>query len=110
MNNNSKLLSVISHVACLFTSAILAIAVPVILLSIAEDEVSKGNAREAINFQITMFIWAIIGVILAFVGIGFVILFVVAAWSIIAPIIKIIQVLNTPDQTARYGFIFRFVK
>lgn len=108
--NNSKLLSVISHVACLFTSTILAIAVPVILLSIAEDEVSRANAREAINFQITMFIWAIVGLILSFVGVGVVILIAVAVGSIIGPIVKIIQVLNTPEQPARYSFIFRFVK
>jgi len=108
--NENKLLSVLSHVACLFTSAILSIIVPIVLLWMAQDDVTKANAREAINFQISMFIYAIIGFVLAFVGVGFLILFVLAFWSIIAPLIKIIQVLNNPAQPARYGFITRFVK
>lgn len=108
--NENKLFSVVAHAACYFTSVIVGLVIPVALLSLSDDEMVKANARESINFQITMIIWAAIGVVLAFVGIGFFILIAVAIWNFVAPAIKIIQVLNTPDQPARYGFIFRFVK
>jgi len=109
-STESSLLSVIAHGCALFTSFIVSIVGPIAILAIADNDTVKANAKESLNFQITMMIFALISLPLCLVGVGFVTLFIVAIWSIIAPIIAMVKVANNPAAAHRYGWIFHFFK
>jgi uncharacterized protein len=102
-----KILSVLCHGACFFSATVVAVGIPIAILFLTEDSVVKANAREALNFQITVFVAAIAAILLAFVLIGFIFFFPIALFSVIFPIIAMIKVLDQPDQPYRYPFIFR---
>ena len=104
----NSFLSVIAHLCALFTSLCVSVFGPIVILLIADNETVKQNARESLNFQLTMFIYAIISIPLCFFVIGFFTLGIVAIWSIIAPIIAMIKVANNPGTAHRYGGIIHF--
>ncbi len=106
----SSLLSILAHLCALLTSLCVSILGPIVILAIAESEVVKQNARESLNFQLTMIIFALISLPLCLVGVGFVTLFIVAIWSFIAPLIAMIQVASHPETPHRYGMIFHFFR
>lgn len=106
----SSLMSILAHLCALFTSLCVSILGPIVILAIADNDVVKQNARESLNFQLTMIIFALISIPLCFFVIGFVTLFIVAIWSIIAPIIAMIKVANHPETPHRYAMIFHFFR
>ena len=107
--DNRKFLSLLCHGACLFSAAIVSVGIPIVILFTTQDSVVKANAREALNFQITLFIAGIIGALLMFVLVGFVILPIVALVSIIFPIIAMVKILERPDQPYRYPLALRLI-
>jgi len=102
---DGMLLSILAHGSSLFTSFVVSILVPIIILASSEDETVKENAREAINFQINLIIWALISLAACIILVGFAMLFVLAAWSFIVPIIAMVRVLNAPEKPHRYSLI-----
>ena len=102
-----RILSALCHGACFFSATVVSVGIPIAILILTDDSVVKANAREALNFQLTVFVAAFISALLILVLIGVVLLFIVAAFSFIVPIIAIISVLDQPDRTYRYPFIFR---
>ena len=102
-----RILSALCHGACFFSATVVSVGIPIAILILTDDSVVKANAREALNFQLTVFVAAFISALLILVLIGFLLLFVVAAFSFIVPIIAIISVLDQPDRPYRYPFIFR---
>jgi uncharacterized protein len=102
-----KVLSALCHGACFFSATVFSIGIPLAIFFIVEDPIVKANAKEALNFQLTVFTWAIIGGILTIVLIGFVILAIVGLFSVIAPLIAIFSVLTNPNDPYRYGLIFK---
>jgi uncharacterized protein len=104
-----KVLSILCHGACFFSATIVAVGIPIAILALSEDPVVKANAREALNFQITVFAAAIIGIVLILVLIGGPLLLALGIFSVILPIIAMIKILDQPDQPYRYPFIFRVV-
>lgn len=107
--NQRKLLSALCHGAIFFSSTIVTVAIPIVILFITEDSVVKANARESLNFHINLYIYGFIAAILTVVLIGFLFIPVLGLISIVMPIIALVQVLNSPDQPYRYPFIFRLV-
>lgn len=105
----NKVLSIVAHLAALFTSLLASILVPVVILAITEDPVVKANARASINFQLSLIIWALIAFVLSFVGVGIIMFFVLGIWSIVAPIIAMISVANEPSKPYHYSLAFDFV-
>ncbi|NER78992.1 MAG: DUF4870 domain-containing protein [Leptolyngbya sp. SIO1D8] len=103
-----KVLSALCHGACFFSSTIVSVGIPIAILVLVDDPIVKANAKEALNFQITVFIWALIGLALIFVLIGFAILAILFVFSVVAPLIAIISVLADPDRRYKYSFIFHF--
>ena len=79
------------HGACLFSATVVSVGIPIAILFLTEDAIVKANAREALNFQITIFIAGIIGFLLMFVLIGFFVLAMVGLFSLILPIIAMIK-------------------
>ena len=106
----SSLLSVLAHLCALFTTFFVSILGPIVILAIADSETVKQNARESLNFQLTMIIYALISIPLCLVLVGYVTFVIVAFWSIIAPIFAMIKVANNPGTPHRYGMIIHFLK
>lgn len=66
------------------------------------------QGKEAVNFQITMFIILFISFLLCLLLIGFVFLIVVALVMVIFPIIAAVR--SDHGEDYRYPFSFRFIK
>lgn len=66
------------------------------------------QGKEAVNFQITMFIVLFLSAILCLVLIGFVLLIIVALLMTIFPIVAAIKV--NRGEEYRYPFTIRFIK
>lgn len=63
-----KLLSAICHGAIFLSSTIASIAIPVIILLATDDPIVRSNAKESINFHISLFVYAIAIVLIGFLG------------------------------------------
>lgn len=82
---------------------------PFVMWQIKKDEMPFGSsqAKECLNFQISMTIYAIISGILCLVLIGFVLLFALFVFDVV---ITIIAAINANDGKAyRYPLTIRFI-
>ncbi|MGB5770092.1 MAG: DUF4870 domain-containing protein [Crocosphaera sp.] len=102
-----KLLSALCHGSIFFSATIVSIGVPIAIFLISNDEIVQRNAKEALNFQLNVFVYAIISGILVLVLIGWLLLAILGIFVFIAPIFAIIKVLTNVNQVFRYPFIFR---
>ncbi|MBW4566375.1 MAG: DUF4870 domain-containing protein [Mojavia pulchra JT2-VF2] len=101
-----KILSALSHGAIFFSSTIISIGIPIAILLISEDVVVKENAKEALNFYVTFYMYIIISMLLFIIIIGLPLLIVLLIVSLIMPIIAIAKVLSQPNVPYRYPLIF----
>jgi hypothetical protein len=70
-----KLLSILAHGSILFSGSIVVIGIPIAMLLLSKDDVVIANAKEALNFYLTIYI----------LGFGFVLLpFLIAVSPLIA--------------------------
>lgn len=104
-----KLLSALAHGSIFFSALVVSVGVPIVILFITEDEITKENAKEALNFQLNLFIYGVIFAILTVIFIGFILLGILGLINIVMPIIGIIQVLTNPDKVYKYPFVFRII-
>jgi len=104
-----KLLSALAHGSIFFSALVVAIGIPIVILFVSDDEVTKENAREALNFHINLWIYGVIFGILTLLLIGWVLLGILGIVSLVMPIIGILQVLTNPYKAYRYPFIFRLL-
>ncbi len=104
-----KLLSALAHGSIFFSALVVSIGIPIVIILITEDEIAKENAKEALNFQLNLFIYGIIFGILTLVLIGWIFLGILGLVNLIMPIIGILQVLTNPYKTYKYPFIFRII-
>ena len=104
-----KLLSGLCHGSIFLSSLIVSIGIPIAVLLITDDSIVKENAKEALNFHLNLYIYAAIFGLLIFVGIGILLLIILAFISFLMPIIALVRVLTEPDEPYRYPFIFRLV-
>lgn len=83
---------------------------PLIIWQVKKDTMpfAASQAKEALNFQISMMIWLLVSFILTFVVIGFVGLFAI---PVIDVVFTIIAALKANDGIAyRYPMTIRFIK
>jgi uncharacterized protein len=75
---------------------------PLVILLIKKDQMSfvEANAKEALNFQISILIYIVISVILAFFFIGFLTLFAVIICDLIFTIVAAVK--------ANEGVVYRY--
>jgi hypothetical protein len=104
-----KLLSALCHGSIFFSTAILAIGVPIAISIISDDPVVKDNAKEAINFHFNVWLWGIIIVILCFLVVGWILVPIgyLLHWGL--TIWAIAHCLSNSSQPFRYPFIFRLL-
>lgn len=108
-SNQRKLLSALCHGAIFFSSTIVSIAVPIVVLVVTEDPVVKANAIESLNFHINLYIYGILFALLIFFFVGIPLLVLLLIASLVLPIIAIVRVLERPDHPYRYPFLFRIL-
>jgi uncharacterized protein len=104
-----KLLSALCHGSIFFSSLVVSIGIPIAVLFMAEDPVVKENAKEAINFHINLYLYAIIFSLLIFVVIGIPLLVLLGVASFVMPIIAIVQTLSEYNRPYHYPLIWRLV-
>jgi uncharacterized Tic20 family protein len=104
-----KLLSALCHGSIFFSATIISVGIPIAILLVSDDLVIQGNAKEALNFHFNLWLYGIIFGILTLVLIGWVLLGLLAIFSIIMPILAIIKILGDPNQIFRYPFIFHLL-
>jgi uncharacterized Tic20 family protein len=105
--DTNKILSALSHGSIFFSSLVVAVGIPIVILAVSNDSTVKNNAKEALNFHLNMWLYYIIAGILTLVLIGWLLLPIIAIFNVVMPIIAIIQILGNPNQVYRYPFIFR---
>lgn len=83
---------------------------PLVVWQIKKNEMPfvDDQGKEALNFQITVAILAIVAILLILILIGFLLLWVLAIADLVFIIIAAIAANN--GQTYRYPFSFRFIK
>lgn len=102
-------LAIICHLVSLVATSFLCnVFVPIIIMCLSDSPYVKDQAREALNFQISVVLWALIGFALCFVLVGIPLLIVLAIAAIVLPICACFAVLN--GNAYRYPLTFRFVK
>ncbi|MFZ5643513.1 MAG: DUF4870 domain-containing protein [Bacillota bacterium] len=86
------------------------IIVPLVLWLIKKEEYLAVNyhGREALNFNISITIYALVGALLCLILIGFVFLFVLAVFQIVLIIIATIEA--NKGNHYRYPLTIRFIK
>jgi uncharacterized protein len=111
-----RLLSTLSHSAIFFSAAVISIGVPITVLFVSDDPVVKANAKESINFHLTVWIAGAIAAFLLFLpsfltlglvawiagGIGFL-------WVATMTVLAVFHALTQPDVPYRYPFILHII-
>ncbi|MBE9030929.1 DUF4870 domain-containing protein [filamentous cyanobacterium LEGE 11480] len=107
-----RLLSTISHVAIFFSWTFASIGVPLSILFISDDPVVKANAKESINFHLSVWIMGAVAAVLLAIpsfltlgllgwlagGIGFL-------WVSTMTVLAVMNALANPDEPFRYPLI-----
>lgn len=103
---DEKTMGILSHILCLVGGFI----APLIIYLIKKDESPyiREQAKEALNFQITVIICYIISWILIFVVVGLLLVFLVLIADLILIIIATIKA--SEGKLYRYPINFRFIK
>lgn len=109
-----KILRAACHAGALTSWSIVTIGVPIAILLINDDPLVQDSAREAINFSITLFLWAAFAGVLTFTVIGIPLAWLIGGIcglaTLILPIIAIVSVLSDPDGPYRYPMTVRLLK
>lgn len=102
-----KVLSVASHASIFLSQLVLSAGVPLAVLLLSNDDVTKENAKEALNFHFNMWLYSVLLIIPAWLIIGLPLVALLALVQIIMPIFAILSSVSAPDTAFRYPFIFR---
>ncbi|MES2848174.1 MAG: DUF4870 domain-containing protein [Bacteroidota bacterium] len=103
---DEKTMGILSHILCIVGGFI----APLIIYLIKKDEsvYIREQAKESLNFQLTMLICYIVSWILIFVVIGLLLVFVVIICNLVFIIIATIKA--SEGKLYRYPINFRFIK
>jgi uncharacterized Tic20 family protein len=104
-----KLLSALCHGATFLSFSFAGILVPIVVLLFTNDGIVQENAKEAINYHISFFIYYVIFILLAFLIIGIPFLILLIALDFCLSIIAIVHCLTNTHSPYRYPMISRFI-
>lgn len=105
-SGSSRVLAALPHFGSLIGLGF--IIVPIIVLFVASDEFVKANAREALNFHISVIIYGVLCFLLIFVFIGIPLLIALGIFAFICTIIATIKALE--GQLYAYPLSIRMIK
>lgn len=100
----------ISNPERIVISSLASIVIPIAIFFGSRDRAVKKNAKEALNFLISFFVYELISLLLVVVVIGFLLLPILVILQAILPIFAIVHVLRYPNKPYRYPFIFRLLR
>jgi len=106
LSNTNYLLAALPHIGAFLGLGL--IILPLVMLFAASDEFVRANAREALNFHITLFIYFIISAILCLVGIGIVLIIALLIFMFVASIIATVKA--SQGQMYRYPMTIRMIR
>lgn len=104
--SDEKTMGILSHILCLVGGFI----APLIIYLVKKDESAyvREQAKESLNFQITVLICYVISWVLIFVLVGILLVFLVAIADLVLIIIATIKA--SEGKLYRYPVNFRFIK
>ncbi len=104
-SQSDKVAAMLTHIAGIFFWFIPSL---IVYLAVSNNPWLKEQARNALNFQLTMLIASVIGICLAFIGIGFLIIWAV---QIVIVVFSIIAALKAnAGETYTYPLSINLVK
>lgn len=106
MDSNERLFAVLCHVSAFIGVGII-LPLIVYLVKNKDGAPSARHAAEVLNFHLSMLIYAVVGGILTFIGIGVLIIFAVGILTLVCGIIGAIKA--SKDELYRYPVTIRFV-
>jgi len=106
MTSIDKLCIVASHLSILLGVGIF-LPLIVFLVKKGDSEVVARNAKEALNFHISIYIYAIVAGLLCFVLIGIPLIFALGIAILVLPIIACVATVDGADY--RYPFTLRLI-
>ncbi len=104
-NSEDRGLAAVTHILGLFTGFLGPL---IVYLLKTEDGLVRDQAREALNFQITLLIAYVVAGILVFILIGLFLIVVIGILDVIFCIIAAVQAYN--GEWYRYPFSISFIK
>jgi uncharacterized Tic20 family protein len=111
-NSDEKLFALLVHLlpAILHTALVPPVVVPIIVIATkgAESRWVKAHAFEALNFQLTIIIFSVVGVVLSVVGVGLCLLVPMAVFAFVMGIIAGVK--SYGGSAWRYPLCIRFLK
>ena len=105
LSNNNNLLAALPHIGTLLGLGF--IILPLVVLFAASDEFVRANAREALNFHITIFIYFIVSAVLCLVVIGFVLFVALIIFMFVTSIIATVKA--SQGQMYHYPITIRMI-
>jgi uncharacterized Tic20 family protein len=102
--------ALLSHIGCLLGAWIaMAFLVPLVIMFVkgSQSAFVRAHAVESLNFQLSMLIYGLVGVVLAFVLIGFVILPILAVLWLVFVVLATMRA--SEGRPYRYPITIRFV-
>jgi len=107
-----KLLSILSHASIFLSSTFISVGIPLTIFFVSDDDLVKENAREALNFHFNVWLYGIIIGVLAFFTLGllgFILGPILILFTVIMPILALVQIWGDSDQAFRYPLIWRLL-
>jgi uncharacterized protein len=104
--SDERTLAILAHILCLACSFI----APLIIYLIKKDESDfvRAHAAESLNFQLTVIVVYLVSFVLAFVIIGFFLMFLIGIASLVLIIVATIKA--SENKLYRYPFSIKFVR
>lgn len=104
-------ISACAHGSIFISVFVLSIGIPLFILLDTEDEIVKGNTKEAINFHLNLWIYGAVIAIVSFLTFGLIGLILLPLWFLYhwsLSIVAVIRCLKNPDRVFYYPLIVRF--
>ena len=106
--NNNRTMAILAHIGGLFTSWLAPLVIFLINKSDSSESFTTDNAREALNFQISVFIAYLVCGVLSFVLIGLFLFWVVMLANLVLCILAAVKASN--GVSYRYPLTIRLIK
>ena len=107
-NSNDRTLAILAHIGGLFTSWVAPLIIYLIKKGEPDGAFATDQAKEALNFQLSVFIAYCVCFVLTFVLIGILLFWIVGLANLVFCIVAAVKASN--GVTYRYPFAIRLIK
>lgn len=107
-NSNDRTMAILAHIGGLFTSWVAPLIIYLIKKNEADSAFSTDQAKEALNFQLTIFLAYMVSGLLMVVLIGILLIWIVGLVNLVLCIVAAVKASN--GETYRYPFAIRLIK